>query len=80
MMPASGGAGESNPMSPQNLAAAFTMYNKLVGDGGNGSAGQQVINNLLNKEEPAKAEGKLYPTGQGQQKKRVSYHDDKALF
>jgi len=56
------------------------MYNKLVGTGGNGSASEQVISNLLNKEEPAKSEGKLYPTGQGQQKKRVNYHDDKALF
>jgi len=56
------------------------MYNKLVGTGGNGSASEQVISTLLNKEEPAKSEGKLYPTGQGQQKKRVNYHDDKALF
>lgn len=54
MMPSSGASNENNPMSPQNMAAAMTMYNKLVGSGGAGSANAGVISNLLDKAEESK--------------------------
>ena len=57
MMPSSGASNESNPMSPQNMAAAMTMYNKLVGSGGAGSANAEVISNLLNKPEESTETG-----------------------
>lgn len=79
MMPANGASGENNPMSPQNMAAAMTMYNKLVGSGGPGSANPAVISELLNKPSESEQSTQRAPSF-NEARKRVQFHDDNRLF
>jgi hypothetical protein len=50
MMPSTGN-NDNNPMSPQSIAAAMTMYKKLVANGGEGSASGRIVEELLQNEQ-----------------------------
>jgi len=46
MMPTTGN-NDNNPMAPQSIAAAMTMYKKLVANGGEGSANGKIVEELF---------------------------------